>query len=91
MAPPPIAAPHRRSFPFLPRRRVEAAICRIYIKECHMDESHIAEGKRYWTRHLIEAQDGLVTSIGTLDYFMYDSAIRQARRELRRLEKEGKR
>lgn len=56
-----------------------------------MDGSSIAEQKRYWTGILIQAQETLAESIGRPDtYFKADGAIRQARRELRRLEKEGK-
>ena len=56
-----------------------------------MAEPSIAERKHYWTGILIEAQETLAESIGQPDtYFEADQEIRQARRELRRLEKEGK-
>lgn len=56
-----------------------------------MDGSSIAEQKRYWVGILIQAQDTLAESIGQpCAYFKADQEIRQARRELRRLEKEGK-
>jgi len=53
--------------------------------------SDAAEERRYWTGVLLDAQDGLVQSIGQPMYFEYDGRIRQARRELRRLEKAGAR
>lgn len=57
-----------------------------------MDGSSIAEQKRYWTGVLIRAQEALAESIGQPDtYFKADQEIRQARRELRRLEKGGRR
>lgn len=56
-----------------------------------MEEHTIAERKRYWTGVLIDAQETLAESIGQpRAYFKADGEIRQARRELRRLEKEGK-
>lgn len=55
-----------------------------------MEEHTIAEQKHYWTGVLIEAQETLAESIGQpAAYFKADAAIRQARRELRRLEKGG--
>lgn len=52
-----------------------------------MDEPSI-EQKRYWTGILIRAQETLAESVGQPDaYFKADQEIRQARRELRRLEK----
>lgn len=52
-----------------------------------MDEPSIEERRRYWTGVLIRAQDTLAESIGQpCAYFKADAAIRQARRELRRLE-----
>lgn len=57
-----------------------------------MGEPSITEQKRYWTGVLIRAQETLAESIGQPDaYFKADQEIRQARRELRRLEKEGRR
>lgn len=57
-----------------------------------MDKPTIEEQKHYWTGILIEAQETLAESIGQpRAYFKADSEIRQARRELRRLEKEGSR
>lgn len=57
-----------------------------------MEEPSIKAQKRYWTGILIQAQETLAESIGQPDtYFKADGAIRQARRELRRLEKGGKR
>lgn len=56
-----------------------------------MDKLSITEQKRYWTGVLIQAQETLAESIGQpAAYFKADQEIRQARRELRRLEKEGK-
>lgn len=56
-----------------------------------MEEPSIKEKKHYWTGILIQAQETLAESIGQPDaYFKADQEIRQARRELRRLEKEGK-
>lgn len=56
-----------------------------------MEEPSIKAQKRYWTGILIQAQETLAESIGQPDtYFKADGAIRQARRELRRLEKGGK-
>lgn len=56
-----------------------------------MDGSSITEQKHYWTGVLIQAQETLAESIGQPDaYFKADAKIRQARRELRRLEKGGK-
>lgn len=56
-----------------------------------MGEPSIEEQKRYWTGILIQAQETLAESIGQPDaYFKADQEIRQARRELRRLEKGGK-
>lgn len=56
-----------------------------------MDEHTVEEQKHYWTGILIQAQETLAESIGQpRAYFKADSEIRQARRELRRLEKEGK-
>lgn len=56
-----------------------------------MEEHAIAEQKHYWTGILIEAQETLAESVGQPDaYFKADTEIRQARRELRRLGKEGK-
>ena len=56
-----------------------------------MAEPSIAEQKHYWTGVLIRAQETLAESIGLPDvYFKSDQEIRQARRELRRLEKGGK-
>ena len=56
-----------------------------------MDEPSIEERKHYWVGILIRAQETLAESIGQPDvYFKADAAIRQARRELRRLEKGGK-
>lgn len=56
-----------------------------------MAEPSIAEQKHYWTGVLIDAQETLAESIGQPDaYFKADGMIRQARRELRRLEKGGK-
>ena len=56
-----------------------------------MDGLSIAEQKYYWVGILIEAQETLAESIGQpCAYFKADAAIRQARRELRRLEKVGK-
>lgn len=56
-----------------------------------MGEPSITEQKHYWTGVLIQAQETLAESIGQPDaYFRADSEIRQARRELRRLEKGGK-
>lgn len=53
-----------------------------------MAEPSITEQKRYWTGILIQAQEALAESIGRpAAYFKADSEIRQARRELRRLEK----
>lgn len=55
-----------------------------------MEEHTIAEQKHYWVGVLITAQEALAESIGQPDaYFKADQEIRQARRELRRLEKEG--
>lgn len=57
-----------------------------------MGEQSITEQKRYWTGVLIQAQETLAESIGQPDaYFKADGMIRQARRELRRLEKGGRR
>lgn len=57
-----------------------------------MEEHTIAEQKHYWTSILIQAQETLAESIGQpCAYFKADQEIRQARRELRRLEKGGKR
>lgn len=57
-----------------------------------MEEPSIAEQRHYWTGILIQAQDTLAESIGQpRAYFKADAAIRQARRELRRLEKGGRR
>lgn len=54
-------------------------------------EPSIAEQRHYWTGILIRAQETLAESIGQpRAYFKADRGIRQARRELRRLEKEGK-
>ena len=56
-----------------------------------MDEPSIEEQRHYWTSVLIRAQDTLAESIGWPDaYFKADREIRQARRELRRLEKGGR-
>lgn len=56
-----------------------------------MGELSITEQKRYWTGVLIQAQETLAESIGQpRAYFKADREIRQARRELRRLEKGGK-
>ncbi len=56
-----------------------------------MDGLSIEERKHYWTSVLIRAQETLAESIGQpAAYFKADAAIRQARRELRRLEKEGR-
>lgn len=56
-----------------------------------MDEPSIEEQRHYWTSVLIRAQDTLAESIGRPDaYFKADREIRQARRELRRLEKGGR-
>ena len=56
-----------------------------------MGEPSIEEQKRRWVGILIQAQESLAESIGQPDaYFEADQEIRQARRELRRLEKEGK-
>lgn len=56
-----------------------------------MEEHTIAEQKHYWTSILIQAQETLAESIGQpAAYFKADGMIRQARRELRRLEKGGK-
>lgn len=56
-----------------------------------MEEHTIAEQKHHWTGILIEAQETLAESIGQpATYFKADQEIRQARRELRRLEKESK-
>lgn len=56
-----------------------------------MEEHTIAEQKHYWTGVLIQAQETLTESIGQpAAYFKADGEIRQARRELRRLEKGGK-
>lgn len=56
-----------------------------------MDELSITAQKRYWVGILIQAQETLAESIGQPDaYFKADQEIRQARRELRRLEKGGK-
>lgn len=56
-----------------------------------MAEPSIAEQKHYWTGVLIDAQETLAESIGQpCAYFKADAEIRQARRELRRLEKGGK-
>lgn len=56
-----------------------------------MEEHTIAEQKHYWTGVLIRAQETLAESIGQpRAYFKADAAIRQARRELRRLERGGK-
>lgn len=55
-----------------------------------MAEPSITEQKHYWTGVLIQAQEALAESIGQPDaYFRADREIRQARRELRRLEKGG--
>lgn len=55
-----------------------------------MEEPSIKEKKHYWTGILIQAQDTLAESIGQpAAYFKADQEIRQARRELRRLEKGG--
>lgn len=52
-----------------------------------MEEHTIAEQKHYWTSILIQAQESLAESIGQpRAYFKADQEIRQARRELRRLE-----
>ena len=57
-----------------------------------MDEPSIEEQRHYWVGILIQAQETLAESIGRPDaYFKADAAIRQARRELRRLEKGGRR
>ena len=57
-----------------------------------MDELSITAQKRYWVGILIQAQETLAESIGQPDaYFKADQEIRQARRELRRLEKGGRR
>lgn len=57
-----------------------------------MGEPSITGQRRYWTGVLIRAQETLAESIGQPDaYFKADQEIRQARRELRRLEKEGRR
>lgn len=57
-----------------------------------MDEPSITAQKRYWVGILIRAQETLAESIGQPDaYFKADGMIRQARRELRRLEKGGRR
>ena len=57
-----------------------------------MDGASIAEQKHYWTGILIRAQETLAESVGQPDaYFEADQEIRQARRELRRLEKGGRR
>nr|DAL98447.1 MAG TPA: rubisco-like protein [Caudoviricetes sp.] len=56
-----------------------------------MDGLSIEERKHYWTSVLIRAQETLAESIGRPGtYFKADQEIRQARRELRRLEKGGK-
>lgn len=56
-----------------------------------MGEHSVAEQKHYWTGILIHAQETLAESIGQpREYFEADAEIRQARRELRRLEREGK-
>lgn len=56
-----------------------------------MGEPSIEEQKRYWVGILIQAQETLAESIGQpRAYFKSDAEIRQARRELRRLEKEAK-
>lgn len=56
-----------------------------------MKEHTIAEQRHYWTGVLIDAQETLAESIGQpAAYFQADGKIRQARRELRRLEKGGK-
>ena len=56
-----------------------------------MDKLSITEQKRYWVGILIRAQEALAESIGQPDaYFKADAEIRQARRELRRLEKGAK-
>lgn len=55
-----------------------------------MDELSIKEQRHYWTGILIRAQETLAESIGQpRAYFKADQEIRQARRELRRLEKKG--
>lgn len=57
-----------------------------------MGEHTIEEQKHYWTGILIQAQEALAESIGQPSaYFKADQEIRQARRELRRLEKGGAR
>ena len=56
-----------------------------------MGEPTVAEQKHYWTGVLVHAQETLAESIGQpREYFEADAAIRRARRELRRLDKEGR-
>lgn len=55
-------------------------------KKC--GEHSVADDKFYWTSVLLEAQDILARSIGTPEYFAADKRIREARRELRRLDRE---
>jgi hypothetical protein len=55
-----------------------------------MDGPSIEERKHYCTGVLIRAQETLAKSIGRPGvYFKAEQEIRQARRELRRLEKRG--
>lgn len=56
------------------------------MKKC--GEHSVDDDKFYWTSVLLEAQDMLARSIGTPEYFAADKRIREARRKLRRLDRE---
>lgn len=56
------------------------------MKKC--GEHSVDDDKFCWTSVLLEAQDMLARSIGTPEYFAADKRIREARRELRRLDRE---
>lgn len=65
----------------------DARITDFNRKKC--GEHSVADYKFYWTSVLLSAQDMLAHSIGTPEYFAADKRIREARRELRRLDREG--